>query len=95
MNLYDVWQVTFDFLPKHPVSVKPVEEIISTDAGLLILGQWDQKFGFTERFSQQLDDWRSDPNHSLLEIVRSPVFGIRAGYEDQNDHDALRSGAIF
>jgi hypothetical protein len=28
-------------------------------------------------------------------MVRSRVFGIIAGYEDQNDHDVLRSDAIF
>ena len=28
-------------------------------------------------------------------MVRSRVFGILAGYEDQNDPDALRSDAIF
>ena len=31
----------------------------------------------------------------MLEMVRSRVFGILAGYEDQNDHDALRSDAVF
>jgi len=75
--------------------VEPVQENISTDAGLLIFRQWDQKLGFTEGFAQQLDDGRCDPDHSILEMVRSRVFGILAGYEDQNDHDALRSDAIF
>jgi len=28
-------------------------------------------------------------------MVRSRVFGILAGYEDQNDPDALRCDAIF
>ena len=89
------WQVSFDFLPAKPISVEPVQENISTDAGLLIFRQWDQKLGFTEGFAQQLDDRRCDPDHSILEMVRSRVFGILAGYEDQNDHDALRSDAIF
>ena len=95
MNLHDVWQVSFDFLPDKRISVEPVQENISTDAGLLIFRQWDQKLGFTEGFSQQLDDRRCDPDHSLLEMVRSRVFGILAGYEDQNDHDVLRSDAVF
>jgi hypothetical protein len=33
--------------------------------------------------------------HTLLEMVRSRSFGILAGYEDQNDHDALRSDGLF
>ena len=95
MNLHDVWQLTLDFLPNKSISVQPVQENISTDAGLLIFRQWDQELRFTEGFAQQLDDWRCDPDHSILEIVRSRVFGILAGYEDQNDHDALRSDAVF
>ena len=95
MNLHDVWQLTLDFLPNKSISVQPVQENISTDAGLLIFRQWDQEIGFTQGFAQQLDDWRCDPDHSILEIVRSRVFGILAGYEDQNDHDALRSDAVF
>ena len=95
MNLHDVWQLTLDFLPNKSISEQPVQENISTDAGLLIFRQWDQEIGFTQGFAQQLDDWRCDPDHSILEIVRSRVFGILAGYEDQNDHDALRSDAVF
>ena len=88
-------KLRLNFYLKTLFLCRPVEENVSTDAGLLIFRQWDQKFGFTEGFSQQLDDRRCDPNHSLLEMVRSRVFGIPAGYEDQNDHDALRSDAIF
>ena len=95
MNLHDVWQLTLDFLPNKSISVQPVQENISTDAGLLIFRQWDQEIGFTQGFAQQLDDWRCDPDHSILEMVRSRVFGILTGYEDQNDHDALRSDAVF
>jgi hypothetical protein len=95
MSLHDVWDLNFDFLPGKPLSVQPVEENLSTDAGLLVLRQWDEQGRFTEGFAQQLDDCRRDPEHSMLEMVRSRVFGILAGYEDQNDHDALRSDAVF
>ena len=33
--------------------------------------------------------------HTFLEMVRSRVFGILAGYEDQNDHDTLRTDPVF
>ena len=95
MSLHDVWQLAFDFLPKKPVCVQPVDENLSTDAGLLIFRQWDEQQQLTEGFAEQLDDQRRDPDHSMLEMVRSRLFGILAGYEDQNDHDALRSDAIF
>ena len=95
MSLHDVWELDFGFSPQSPICVEPVEENISTDAGLLIFRQWDEQRGFTDGFTQQLDDRRRGPDHSMLEMVRSRVFGILAGYEDQNDHDALRSDAVF
>ena len=32
---------------------------------------------------------------SLLTMVRQRIYGILADYEDQNDHDTLRSDPIF
>jgi hypothetical protein len=95
MSLHDVWQLNLDFLPQKSICIEPVEENLSTDAGLLIFRQWDQQQGFTEGFTSQLDDPRREPEHSLLEMVRSRTFGILAGYEDQNDHDVLRTDAVF
>ena len=95
MSVHNVWPLTFDFLPKKGVCVEPVDENISTDAGLLVFRQWDEQLGLTEGFARQLAEARRVPRHSLLEMVRSRVFGILAGYEDQNDHDALRSDAVF
>ena len=95
MSIHDVWQLGLDFLPQKSIVVEPVEENLSTDAGLLVLRQWDEQLGWTADFAEQLHDGRRDPEHSILEMVRSRVFGILAGYEDQNDHDALRSDAIF
>jgi hypothetical protein len=95
MSLQDAWQLDFSFFSGKPICVEPVEENLSTDGGLVIFGQWDERLGLTKGFAQQLDDPRCDPDHSILQMVRSRVFGILAGYEDQNDHDALRSDAIF
>ena len=52
MNLHDIWQLTLDFLPNKSISVQPVQENISTDAGLLIFRQWDQEIRFTQGFAQ-------------------------------------------
>ena len=95
MSLHDVWELCFDFFRGKQISVEPVEENLSTDAGLLILSQFDEQQGLTAGFTEQLEDPRRKPDHSLLEMVRSRVFGILAGYEDQNDHDARRSDAVF
>ena len=95
MSLHDVWQLDFDFFSSKSIFVEPADENLSTDAGLLIFRQFDEQRRFTAGFAEQLDDPRDDPDHSMLEMVRSRVFGIVAGYEDQNDHDALRSDPVF
>jgi hypothetical protein len=64
---------------------------------LLPVRQFDLRIGLTRAFADALNDSR-DPNlteNSLLEMVRSCVYGILAGYEDQKDHDTLRADLVF
>jgi hypothetical protein len=64
---------------------------------LLPVRQFDQCIGLTRAFAKVLDDPR-DPDlteHTFLEMVRSRVYGILAGYADQNDHDTLRADPVF
>jgi hypothetical protein len=91
------WQHTFQFLSKKPIVVEPVEAQLTSDAGLLPIRQFDETIGLTQGFANALDDPRhpSWTQHGFLEMVRSRVFGIIAGYEDQNDHDVLRSDPMF
>lgn len=97
MSSQGAWQQTFDFLGQRPIVVEPVDAHLSTDAGLLPIRQYDESLGLTEQFAGALLDRRCGPamKHTYLEMTRSRVFGILAGYEDQNDHDGLRSDAIF
>lgn len=89
-------QLSFDFLPDLPVVVQPHQRgQISSDAGLLPLRQFDQRWGFTARMARCLDDPRPGRGHSLLSMLRQRLFGILAGYEDCNDHDTLRDDPVF
>ena len=96
MILQSVWQTSFDFFRK-PVVVEPFDVALTSDAGLLPIRQFDEAIGLTEQFSAALTDLRYRPSvtHSLVEMVRMRVFGILAGYPDQNDHDTLRSDPVF
>ena len=97
MNLQSVFQVCFGFFDSKPVVVEAQDGQFTTDAGLLPFRQLDEKLGFTQQFAAALSDLR-DPacvTHSFAEMTRMRIFGILAGYADQNDHDLLRSDPLF
>ncbi len=86
-----------DFFAPLPIHIEASDAPLTSDAGLLPLRQFDERIGLTRQLAAVLDDPR-DPElteHTFLEMVRSRVFGILAGYEDQNDHDALRTDPVF
>ena len=97
MSIQTGWQATFDFGGELPVIVEPSNAHLTSDAGLLPLRQFDELIGLTRQFAQALDDPRNPDlcDHSMLDMVRARVYGILAGYEDQNDHDALRHDPVF
>jgi Transposase DDE domain group 1 len=97
VSIQSVVQLTFDFLPKLPVVVETSAAQLSSDAGLLAFRQLDERIGLTQAFAAALDDPRAphQVDHTFLEMTRSRIYGILAGYEDQNDHDILRSDPVF
>jgi hypothetical protein len=93
----DVQQIGLDFFPRLPIVVEAHDTPVTSDAGILPLRQFDRHIGLTEEFIACLQDPR-DPeqiDHSFGEMVRQRLFGILAGYEDCNDHDALRNDPAF
>jgi hypothetical protein len=87
---------TLDFFGV-PLVVEPAHGQLTSDAGLLPIRQFDQRIGLPPAFADALDDPR-DPDRvepPLLEMVRARVYGILAGYVDQNDHDTLRADPAF
>jgi hypothetical protein len=88
---------SFDFLASRPVEIEVASAPLSSDAGLLPIRHFDQRARLTEQVAAALDD-RRDPlltKQSLLSMVRQRIYGILADYEDQNDHDTLRSDPVF
>jgi hypothetical protein len=86
-----------DFFEPLPIQIEVSDTPLTSDAGLLPLRQFDQRIGLTKQFAAVLDDPRHPDliEYSFTEMVRMRVFGILAGYEDQNDHDTLRTDAVF
>jgi hypothetical protein len=86
-----------DFFEPLPIQIEVSDAPLTSDAGLLPLRQFDDRIGLTASFAAALNDPR-DPHrieHSFRDMVRMRVFGILAGYEDQNDHDTLRTDPVF
>lgn len=95
MSSQGVEQLSFDFLAHLPVVVQPSEGQLSSDAGLLPLRQFDQRWQYTARMADCLRDPKPSRDQSLLSMLRQRLFGILAGYEDCNDHDTLRNDPVF
>jgi len=104
MSSHPVPHLAFDFLPHRPLLVQPAPGQLSSDAGLLPLRQFDDRWDFTARFAACLDGPAAAAAraHPVLSMVRQRVFGILAGYEDCNDragfasrHDTLRDDPVF
>jgi DDE family transposase len=70
---------------------------ISSDGGLLLLREVAQRTGLLGRFARCFSDQR-DPRlieHTIEELVSQRVLALAQGYEDLNDHDALRDDTLL
>ena len=65
---------------------------ISSDAGALLLREVEKRTGIVEKFARCFRDHRNPQRieHPLRDLVAQRVYGLALGYEDLNDHDALR-----
>ena len=80
-------KVTCDFSGGH----------VSSDAGVLLLGEVDKVRGIIQDLSKCFTDYR-DPRyteHSLKDLLSQRIYGIALGYEDLNDHDVLRKDPLL
>jgi hypothetical protein len=70
---------------------------ISSDAGLLLLREVAIRSGLLARFGQCFTDYRDSRyiDHTVEELVSQRVCALAQGYEDLNDHDALRDDVLL
>ena len=85
-----------------PVSGKSVVAkfdggLLSSDGGVLVLREVEQRLRVAERLAECLVDPRAPDliTHTLDDIIRFRLLMIGAGYEDGNDADSLRSDPLF
>jgi len=70
---------------------------VSSDAGVLLLRETAEAIGLFPQLEECFLDHR-DPrriDHSLQELLAQRIFALACGYEDLNDHDALRNDPLF
>jgi len=70
---------------------------ISSDGGGLLLREVDARLGLMHRLAECFADCRQQgmTEHSVRELVAQRVYGLALGYEDVNDHDALRDDSLL
>lgn len=72
---------------------------VSSDGGLLLLRQIDRKLGIISRMADILGVYdkreKAKITHSVRSMLVQRVYGISCGYEDLNDHDALRKDILW
>ena len=85
-------KLTFSPLSRRQIEADFSGGHITSDAGLLLLREVDKQHRLTRRLASVLQDPRTPEmvRHRLDTMVRQRVFGVAAGYEDLNDHEALR-----
>lgn len=70
---------------------------LTSDGGAVLLREVERATGILSQFATCFRDGR-DPTrttHSVARLVRQRVYALALGYEDLNDHDALRHDPLF
>jgi hypothetical protein len=70
---------------------------LSSDGGLMLLRRTDERIGLTRAVAAVFSDAR-DPariTHRLRDLLAQRIYGLCCGYEDLNDHDALRADLLM
>ena len=89
--------MNFGWLKKRKIVANFKGGDITSDGGILLVKQIDNKIGLTRKISKVIKDFRvkGKCKHSLVSILRQRIFGIVLGYEDLNNHDDLRNDKLI
>jgi Transposase DDE domain group 1 len=90
-------QLEFQGLTRRTVVAAFDGGTLSSDGGVLLLGEVDRQRRILEQFAACFADHRNPAliEHSIEDLLRQRVFGLALGYEDLNDHDELRTDPLL
>ena len=79
------------------IAVKFDGGLLSSDGGILVLREIEQRLNVADRMAACINDPRTPDQirHSLADIIRFRLMMIAAGYEDGNDASSLRRDPMF
>lgn len=104
MSLQSARQLVLGFHPDLPVVVEESAAQLSSDGGLLVIREFDERLKFTERFAAAIQETR-DPTftrHGVLSLARQRMYGLLAAalpepskkrlFNRRRRHDPLGEG---
>ena len=88
----DVGKIEFGRLGRRVVEGRFDGGSMTSDAGVMLLGEVDRKLGLIDAAARCIADPRSALliKHDVRSMLRQRVYGLALGWEDLNDHGALR-----
>jgi len=90
-------QMVFPFYRQRALTANFKGGDISSDGGMLLIRQLDERVMITERVIAALTDRRDQRyiDHALITLLRQRIYQLAAGYEDCNDATTLRTDPVF
>jgi len=92
-------QVSFEFAGHfgRRVSGEFAGGALTTDGGVLLLREVEQRIGLLRRLTGCFTDGRcaEQVEHPLARLLAQRIFGLALGYEDLNDHEQLRHDPLL
>lgn len=90
-------QLAFGFHPNQPIEVAFDAPHVSSDGGVLLLRQADERLGISSWFAECVPDERDAERveHTRVEQVRQRVYQIAMGYEDCNNAESMRHDPVL
>lgn len=90
-------QLTFPYYKRRQLTVDFEGGEITSDAGLLLIRQADDRIGLVRGLAGCIGDSRDSRyiDHEMETLLRQRIYQVVAGYEDCNDADYLRHDPVF
>lgn len=84
-------EATFKFFQEKNVSYDFKGGELTSDSGILLVRELDERLGFTKSLAQCIQDKRNQSLvvHPMEDLLRERIYFLTAGYEDCNDAKTL------